>query len=115
MHECLITAKEVSALLGISARMLEYLISTDAAPPHLRIGRLRRWQRADVKTWVEQQAQLNKIAKDQGALGKTLLTARNRAARAVGALSSPDQREPINAQSTANQSDQRVPFNGVRA
>lgn len=49
----LYSLNELAALLKISARTLESLILTGAAPPHVRIGRQRRWVHTDVVCWLE--------------------------------------------------------------
>lgn len=49
----LLSTDQVMALLNIGRRELESLIEADEAPPFLRIGRFRRWRRADVEAWVE--------------------------------------------------------------
>lgn len=48
----LIGAKEFADRLGISLRMLEELIARGETPPHIRLGRLRRWHPEQVDGWI---------------------------------------------------------------
>lgn len=47
-----LSAQEVAALLSISLRTFEKLISTGEAPPYYWVGRSRRWEPAIVRTWI---------------------------------------------------------------
>jgi len=49
----LLTAKEVAELLRVSPRRFEQMIQEGAAPEHIRIGRLRRWQPQSVRNWLK--------------------------------------------------------------
>ncbi len=49
-----LSAQEVAALLSISLRTLEKLISAGEAPPYYWVGRSRRWEPAIVRTWIAQ-------------------------------------------------------------
>jgi len=52
----LMTASQVATLLAVSLRRFEQMVAAQSAPPHLRIGRLRRWQQHAVEHWLMQQA-----------------------------------------------------------
>lgn len=49
----LLTAAGVASYLQVSLRKLDSLISRGEGPPHLRIGRQRRWKLEDVRAWVD--------------------------------------------------------------
>jgi len=49
----MLTAQQVAALLAVSLRRFEQMVASGLAPPHVRVGRLRRWHQADVKAWME--------------------------------------------------------------
>lgn len=48
----LLSAAEVSRLLGVSLRTFECLIARGETPPFLTIGRQRRWRPRDVDAWL---------------------------------------------------------------
>ena len=58
---CLIDKKKVCALLGISDRKLELLVSSRRFPPPLRLGKKVSWLESVVSKWlmVELADQLN--------------------------------------------------------
>lgn len=47
-----LSAQQVAAILNISLRTLEKLISAGVAPPHYRIVRCRRWDPLVVREWI---------------------------------------------------------------
>ncbi|WP_144373394.1 helix-turn-helix transcriptional regulator [Vogesella urethralis] len=51
-----LNAKELAKLLNVSARTLESLIATDQAPPHYRLGKVRRWDPEMVQQWICERA-----------------------------------------------------------
>ena len=51
--EALLDAHQVTALLGVSRRTLERLITRHEGPAYLKIGRQRRWRPVDVNAWIE--------------------------------------------------------------
>lgn len=51
--EALLDAHQVTALLGVSRRTLESLITRHEGPAYLTIGRQRRWRPMDVNAWIE--------------------------------------------------------------
>lgn len=53
--EELLTAGDVARLLRISPRKFEDMVKHGMAPPHVRMGRLRRWEPDVVRAWIEQQ------------------------------------------------------------
>lgn len=48
----LLTATDVAAFLRVSLRTFNRLHLAGEGPPHLRIGRQRRWRRSDVEAWI---------------------------------------------------------------
>lgn len=46
-------AKALADYLQVSRRTMETMIARGDAPPHLRIGRQRRWRQEDVQSWVD--------------------------------------------------------------
>lgn len=49
-----LTAKQVSAALGVDRREVRRLVASGAFPPPLKVGRRRiRWRRADVTAYLE--------------------------------------------------------------
>lgn len=57
----LLTADEVTAMLGVSRRTFETMIAKNKAPPHIKIGRLRRWRHPDVEAWVDALAERSAV------------------------------------------------------
>lgn len=53
-----LTIADLARLLQISVRTVEALIKDGKAPPHIRIGRQRRWRRTDVLQWLDDQRQV---------------------------------------------------------
>ncbi|MFT3849815.1 MAG: helix-turn-helix domain-containing protein [Propionivibrio sp.] len=51
----LVSAKQFADRLGVSLRTLEELIAQGRIPPHIRLGRLRRWHPEQVDTWINEQ------------------------------------------------------------
>lgn len=51
----LLDSREVAALLGVSKKTVERLASQGQFLRPVAVGRLRKWQRAAVLAWVEQQ------------------------------------------------------------
>lgn len=51
----LVSAKEFADRLGISVRTLEDLIVRGKVPPHIKVGRLRRWHPEQVDNWISEQ------------------------------------------------------------
>lgn len=51
----LINAKQLADRLGISLRLLEDLIARHAAPKHIWLGRVRRWDPERVEEWLERE------------------------------------------------------------
>jgi excisionase family DNA binding protein len=50
----LLSAQEVAELLKVSLRKYEQMVKAGEAPPHIRLGRLRRWPVDEVTEWMEQ-------------------------------------------------------------
>lgn len=51
----LVSAKQFADRLGVSLRTLEEFIAQGKIPPHIRLGRLRRWHPEQVDTWINEQ------------------------------------------------------------
>jgi excisionase family DNA binding protein len=49
----LMTAREVARHLQISDRKLQLMLKSGDAPPHCKIGRVRRWRPEVVEAWLE--------------------------------------------------------------
>lgn len=49
----LISAKQLADKLGVSVRTLEDLIIRGVVPPHIKLGRLRRWDSTQVDAWLQ--------------------------------------------------------------
>ena len=49
----LLSADEVRAMLRVSRRTFESIVARNEAPPHLLIGRQRRWRQGDVTGWID--------------------------------------------------------------
>ena len=47
------TAKEVARYLQISDRKFQQMLKSGDAPPHSKIGRMRRWRPEVVEAWLE--------------------------------------------------------------
>lgn len=54
--EPLLSAGEVASVLKISRSGLERLLAVNAGPAFIRIGKLRRWRKSDLKRWIDDQA-----------------------------------------------------------
>ncbi len=52
--ETLLSAQEVAALLKVSLRKFEQMVKDGKAPPHIRLGRLRRWPVEEVNEWMDE-------------------------------------------------------------
>lgn len=52
----LLSAAEITQLLGVSRRTFESIVRRDEAPPCLLIGRQRRWRSQDVVAWLDRLA-----------------------------------------------------------
>jgi excisionase family DNA binding protein len=52
--ETQLSAREVAAVLNISLRTFEKLISEGGAPPFYKIGRSRRWDPGVVREWINE-------------------------------------------------------------
>jgi prophage regulatory protein len=52
----LLDLREVSKLLGISPRAIWGWADAGTFPPPLELGRLRRWRRVDIESWLARQA-----------------------------------------------------------
>jgi len=48
----LITKDEAAGLVAVSARTLDRLVSRGEFPPPIRLGGMRRWNRADLERWI---------------------------------------------------------------
>jgi excisionase family DNA binding protein len=48
----LLDARAAAALLGCSARHLKRLADAGDAPPPRKLGRLVRWARRDLESWI---------------------------------------------------------------
>lgn len=55
----LLNAKEIAGLLGISLRKLEQMISEGELPEYVKLGRIRRWDEAQIQKWLQ-----DKFSKD---------------------------------------------------
>lgn len=53
MHEPLLSAKELAALLGCSVSMLKDHRHTNSGPPYVKVGRLVRYRAAEAGQWLE--------------------------------------------------------------
>ncbi len=51
----LVSTKEFANRLGISVRTLEELIVQCKVPPHIKVGRLRRWHPEQLDKWINEQ------------------------------------------------------------
>lgn len=51
--EPLMSANEFAQILGVSKRTFECFIARENAPLPIRIGRHRRWRRAEVRAWLD--------------------------------------------------------------
>lgn len=51
----LVSTKEFANRLGISVRTLEELIVQGKVPPHIKVGRLRRWHPEQLDKWINEQ------------------------------------------------------------
>lgn len=51
----LVSAKQFADRLGVSLRTLEEFIAQGRIPPHIKLGRLRRWHPEQVDTWINEQ------------------------------------------------------------
>lgn len=49
----LMTAREVARHLHISDRKLQQMLKSGDAPPHCKIGRVRRWRPEVIDAWLE--------------------------------------------------------------
>lgn len=49
----LIDSKDVAKLLNVSARKLREMQASGAMPPLVRLGRMVKWSREDLKAWVD--------------------------------------------------------------
>ena len=56
-REPLLTARQVAQHLQISDRKLGLMVSLGEAPPHFKIGRLRRWRPEVVDAWLKARAE----------------------------------------------------------
>lgn len=52
--ETLLSAQEMADLLKVSLRKFEQMVKAGDAPPHIRLGRLRRWPVEAVNEWLEE-------------------------------------------------------------
>jgi DNA-binding transcriptional MerR regulator len=59
----IMTREEVAALLRIPPDTLRYWQYTDKGPASVRIGKYRRWRRADVLSWIDDQQAEQQLAK----------------------------------------------------
>lgn len=50
----MLSAQEVAALLRVSLRKFEQMVKASEAPPHIRLGRLRRWPVEEVNEWMDE-------------------------------------------------------------
>jgi excisionase family DNA binding protein len=57
------TREEVADMLRIPPDTLRYWSYSDKGPKSVRIGKYRRWRRADVLAWVEDQQAEQELAK----------------------------------------------------
>ena len=48
----LITKHEAAGLMAVSARTLDRLVSRGEFPAPIRLGGMRRWNRADLEQWI---------------------------------------------------------------
>ena len=55
--EPLLSATEVTQVIGVSRRTFENLMCRQEGPPFLLIGRQRRWRPSDVNQWIDTLAQ----------------------------------------------------------
>lgn len=51
--ERLLNATDITQLLGVSRRTFDTLVARGETPPHILIGRQRRWRQQDVSDWIE--------------------------------------------------------------
>lgn len=65
----LISAKQLADKLGVSVRTLEDLIIRDVVPPHIKLGRLRRWNSTQVDAWLQEAFQTHDARASTGSKG----------------------------------------------
>ena len=49
----LLRAGDLVALLGVSLRKLEQMIARGELPPHIKLGRTRRWRADHIEQWLD--------------------------------------------------------------
>lgn len=55
-EKLLLDVREVSKLLGLAPRTIWGWANDDQFPPPLELGRLRRWRREDIESWLARRA-----------------------------------------------------------
>jgi len=50
----IMTTAEVAAMLQVSVSTLKYWLYCDKAPKSIKIGKHRRFRRADVQRWIDE-------------------------------------------------------------
>lgn len=56
----LLTSEDVAKILGVSPRSIPKLVSRDALPVTLCVGRSYRFQRATIDAWITSRAELSR-------------------------------------------------------
>lgn len=64
--DSLLKPADVAAKLNISERTLERLILQGKAPPHIKLGRMRRWHPDQLDAWIN--TQFSKTSADAEAM-----------------------------------------------
>lgn len=49
----LLGARDLATLLGISLRKLEQIIERGELPPHIKLGRSRKWRDDHIEQWLD--------------------------------------------------------------
>jgi predicted DNA-binding transcriptional regulator AlpA len=47
-----LTSKHLIAMLKISRRKFEYMVQACELPPHIKVGRSRRWGTLEINAWL---------------------------------------------------------------
>ena len=55
-EQILLCIRDVAKLLGVSERAVWGWAADGSFPPAIKMGRLRRWRRVDIDTWLGRQA-----------------------------------------------------------
>lgn len=64
--ERLLSASDVTQLLGVSRRTFESIVAKRQAPIFILVGRQRRWRPSDVENWIAGLAESAKSERETG-------------------------------------------------